>query len=278
MTADGADGTGIASVPRMRTARRALANPNPDEPRGVASPSPAPAGQASALRVRLPKSGGVTGVSDTRILRTLADYPVALSADLETRLARAFDVEGKIARALDALSPILGTDVVLVNGAQPGGLRERQLSDLGARLRVVTPSVLASPDVADGSTDTLVSCWSWFRDDLAADLAAAERVLRDGGRLLVVHDYGRDDVSRLRQPDLPEYTSWSRRDGWFLRTGFKVRVIHCWWTFDTIEDAGSFLGDAFADAGRTLATGLKRPRLSYNVAIYHWTKGGGTAA
>ena len=61
-------------------------------------------------------------------------------------------------------------------------------------------------------------------------------LLRDGGRLLVVHDYGRDDVSRLRPADLPEYTSWSRRDGWFLRNGFRVRVIHAWWTFESLED------------------------------------------
>jgi SAM-dependent methyltransferase len=114
-----------------------------------------------------------------------------------------------------------------------------------------------------------IGCWSWFRADQAADLAAARRVLRPTGRLLVLHDYGRDDVSRLRPADLPEYSSWSRRDGWFLRSGFKVRVIHCWWTFDTLETASAFLEDAFAAEGRAVAATLKRPRLSYNVAIYH---------
>jgi hypothetical protein len=122
------------------------------------------------------------------------------------------------------------------------------------------------------SADAVISCWSSFREDGPVELVEAERVLRPGGHLLVLHDYGRDDVSRLRPPDLPEYTSWSRRDGWFLRTGFKVRVIHCWWTFERVEDAVDFLAAAFAEPGRTLGSSLKRPRLSYNVAIYHRTK------
>jgi len=57
-----------------------------------------------------------------------------------------------------------------------------------------------------------------------------------------------------------------------------VRVIHAWWTFDTIEDAASFLDEGFGEVGRTVGAGLRRPRLSYNVAIYHWTKGGAAQA
>ena len=135
----------------------------------------------------------------------------------------------------------------------------------GARRRIGNRPPAASVDV-------VVSCWSGFRNDAVAELAEVGRVLRPGGRLLVLHDYGRDDVSRLRPPDLPEYTTWSRRDGWFLTTGFKVRVIHCWWTFDSIEDCVILLNEGFGDRGKELAGALKRPRLSYNVAIYHWTK------
>ena len=80
-------------------------------------------------------------------------------------------------------------------------------------------------------------------------MAEAGRILRPGGRLLVVHDYGRDDVSRLRG-DATRIRAWSRRDGPFLRGGFKVRVVHCFWTFDSIEDGQRFLADAFGDVGR----------------------------
>jgi len=96
--------------------------------------------------------------------------------------------------------------------------------------------------------------------------------VRPGGRVLAVLDYGRDDVSRLRG-DLPEYGLWSRRDGQFLQSGFKVRVVHAFWTFESLEDAAEFLGAAFGASGREVAAGMKRPRLSYNVAVYHRTLG-----
>ena len=108
---------------------------------------------------------------------------------------------------------------------------------------------------------------------MAMEMTDVDRVLRPGGRLLVVHDYGRDDVSRLRG-DLPEYGSWSRRDGWYMRNGFRIRVVHCFWTFDTIEEARAFLGEVFGETGNRVGETLKRPRLSYNVAIYHRTRGG----
>ena len=199
----------------------------------------------------------------------VADLPVALPPELATRLAAAFDVESKIPHALEALGPVAGADVVHVSAG--AGPRTCIAADLGARVTEVTPTGLAN--LPPSSADVVLGCWTWFRDDLAADLLAAERVLRPGGRLLVLHDYGRDDVSGLRSAELPEYTTWGRRDGWFLRTGFKVRVIHCWWTFASLEEAAAFLDEAFGEPGRTVAAGLKRPRLSYNVAIYHRAKG-----
>ncbi len=212
------------------------------------------------------------GASDSPYTPDLvADLPIDLAPDLSDRLARAFDTEGKILRAFEALGPIGGADVLLVGG---DGLRAQQLRDLGARLTVVeTGGTDPLASVRCESSDVIVTCWSWFRDDLASDLVSAERVLRPAGRLLVLHNYGRDDVSRLRPSDLPEYTTWSRRDGWFLRTGFKMRVIHCWWTFSSMDEMQSFLAGAFGVQGTAVATTLKRPRLSYNVAIYHRTRG-----
>jgi len=206
----------------------------------------------------------------------VADLPLTLEPELAARLAGALDVEGKIPRAFEALAPVAGAKIVLLDGSTgDDGRFAAGLAALGAHVTVVADEDgAAAPDLEafpGASADIIVSAWSSFRSDLPAALAAAGRVLRAGGRLLVLHDYGRDDVSRLRPSDLPEYTTWSKRDGWFLRSGFKVRVIHCWWTFESIEQATAFLGDAFGDAGVSFAATLKRPRLSYNVAIYHWT-------
>jgi hypothetical protein len=205
--------------------------------------------------------------------RSVSDLPVALPDPLARQLAAALDVEGKIPRALDSLGPLAGRDVAFVDGQQ-GRFVER-LTGLGARVRAVDWTDTSGHADAPPWADALVSCWSAFRGFDSREIAEAGRILRPGGRLLVVHDYGRDDVSQLHatEPERPEYGLWSRRDGPFLANGFKVRVVHCWWTFDTIDGAKAFLGAAFGDAGQAMAAGLKRARLSYNVAIYHRSLG-----
>jgi SAM-dependent methyltransferase len=200
--------------------------------------------------------------------RPVADLPIDLETGLSEHLARILDVEGKIPRAIEALGPVEGRDVVVVDGS--AGLRARQLTSLGARVTLVDSSGPVSFDAPDASADVVVGLWSAFRGAPSTDIDRAARLLRPGGRLLVVHDYGRDDVAELRG-DLPEYGSWTRRDGPFLGSGFKIRVLHCWWTFDTLDEARTFLDAAFGEAGRTVAGRLTRPRLSYNVAVYHRT-------
>jgi SAM-dependent methyltransferase len=199
----------------------------------------------------------------------VADLPFDLEPGLAERLSRALDVEGKLPRALDSLGPVRDRDVVLVDGA--GGIRARQLADLGARVTLVDSNGPVRFDAPPGSADVVVAFWSAFRDGALDQVGQANRLLRPGGRLLVVHDYGRDDVAGLRG-ELPEHT-WSRRDGPFLSQGFKVRVVHCWWTFESVEAARAFLADAFGAAGRELGSRLTRPRMSYNLAIYHRTFG-----
>lgn len=201
----------------------------------------------------------------------MADLPIDLDPQSSLRLAAALDVEGKLPRALEALGPLAERDVVLVGG---GAAERRRLEDGGARPMLVEPLPAASSarwPLPDASADAVVAAWSAFRGAAPAEVAEADRVLRPGGRLLVVHDYGRDDVSRLRG-ERPEYGDWSRRDGPFLSAGFRIRVVHCFWTFASLEEMARFLESAFGDAGRAVAASLKRPRLSWNVAIYHRTR------
>ena len=51
-----------------------------------------------------------------------------------------------------------------------------------------------------------------------------------------------------------------------------LNLLHCFWDFDSADETGTFLAEAFGEAGTTVASTLKRPRLSYNVAIYHRSK------
>ena len=202
----------------------------------------------------------------------VSDLPLPLPPDSASILRLALDQERKIERALDSLGPIAGRDVLVLGGGEDELARYEAM---GARLLSIEPAGPPWP-AADASADAVVSVWSAFRGADPAEIAEADRVLRPEGRLLVVHDYGRDDVSRLRG-DLPEHGDWSHRDGPFLARGFRIRVIHAFWTFPSIDAAAAFLGEAFEARGREVGNGLKRPRLTHNVAIYHRSRGGRVA-
>jgi hypothetical protein len=196
----------------------------------------------------------------------VARLPLPLAGEYAAELGRALDREGKIARGVDALGSVRDADLALVDAA--GGDLRARLADAGARLVDVPFGEPLQTGLEDASVDVLVSPWAAFRGEAPADNAEADRVLRPAGRLVVIHDYGRDDVSRLRG-DLEAYGTWSRRDGPFLANGFRIRVLHCWWTWDDLESMRAFLEGAFGERGAEVGAGAKRPRLSYNVAIYH---------
>ena len=194
----------------------------------------------------------------------MSDLPVSLPAGLQPAFLDAFDPTRKLVAAISTLGAIEGLDV-LVLGATAGPIVDG-LRDRGARLHFASGLPLGA---ADGSMDVVLGLWTAFRGVERTETEEVDRVLRPGGRQLAVHDYGRDDVSRLFADDRPEYGAWSHRFGPFLQGGFRVRVVHCFWEFASLDAASSFLEQAFGAPGATVAATLKRPRLSYNVAVYH---------
>jgi len=210
----------------------------------------------------------------------VADLPFVLSRpESSARLTAAFDVEGKIPRALVAQGALEGSSVVVVGDA-PSICAA--LGAIGARVSVLAlpGDRRPAPDrmvakalrtLPAASADAIVAQWSSFAGPSPASVAAADRVLPEGGRLLVLQDYGRDDLDVVRGPErTAELVAWSRRDGPYLRDGgFRIHVLHRYVTFATVEEAGDVLIEAFGERGAAVAAALRRPRLSWNVAIYH---------
>jgi hypothetical protein len=211
----------------------------------------------------------------------MPDLSVALpTAEMEDAFLRVVDVEGKLIAALEDLGPVAGRDVVLLDAGR--GFRKRQLDEIGARVTAVAfpdprdeaAAVALLAELPAGEAHVVVVPWSEHATPGSAFIAEAERRLHPGGRLLLVHDYGRDDVWSL-WPDLQaRQVEWSQRRGPFLMAGFRVRVIHCRWTFQSIDQARDMLEAGFGELGVELADRLKRPRLEYKVAVYHRSAAG----
>lgn len=202
----------------------------------------------------------------------MPDLSIALpSTELEEAFLRVVDAEGKVPAALEALGPVIGRDVVVLDAGH--GFRVRQLEEIGAR--VAAFQFPLSDDAAGelagwvGRADAVVVPWSEMATPGSQFLAEAGALLRPGGRLLVIHDYGRDDVWGLRPEQCERAVAWSHRRGPFLGDGFRVRVLHCWWTFQSAEQARELLVAGFGPLGADVADRMKRLRLEYTVAVFH---------
>jgi SAM-dependent methyltransferase len=210
----------------------------------------------------------------------MPDLSIALpTPQLHEAFLAIVDVEGKLPAAIESLGPVIGRDVVVLDSGQ--GFRARQLARLGARVTgfEFPLSDAGAAELAGwvGRADAVVAPWSELAAPGSRFIAEASALLRPGGRLLLIHDYGRDDVWGL-MPELRErHVAWSHRRGPFLGDGFRIRVIHCWWTFESIEQARELLGEAFGATGVETAEKMKRLRLEYAVAIYHRSAPGATA-
>ncbi len=193
------------------------------------------------------------------------------SAALTEEFLRIVDPDGKIPAALEALGPVSGQDTLVLDSGE-GALAAR-LAAMGARVDTF-PFPLGDADAARltgwvGRADAVVVPWSASAVPGSRFLAEASALLRPGGRLLVIHDYGRDDVWALWPELRPRMVDWSQRRGPFLGDGFRVRVIHSWWVFDSTERAAELLETVFGAAGAELASKMTRSRIAYSVAIYH---------
>jgi len=195
--------------------------------------------------------------------------------ELEEALLGVVDREGKIAAAVEDLGPVSNRDVLLLD--EGDGVWGRRLTEIGARVKTLplanrgaqAEAVAAFAALSPASFDVVLAPWSHLAVPGSPVIAAAAELLRPKGRLLIVHDYGRDDVWGLWPDRRERLLAWSHRKGPFLGRGFRVRVIHCRWTFDSADQAATLLGATFGDRGAQLARSMKRLWLEYKVAIYH---------
>jgi len=214
-------------------------------------------------------------------------------AELHARLEAAIDPDGKILGAIERIVPIGGKRIADVGtgiGHYPMLLarrtgrtygvesdptllavaRRRAAASHQPNIRIVEGAPTALP-LRDGAVDIVLTSLIDPDDASLPAVAEALRVIRPDGRLIVIGYYGRDDVSSLLEPEVVEQAreATHRLTGWWLRNGFKIKVVHAKLDLGDPETAHELLPRLYGDRGRAYLMGPHRPMLRLNLGLYH---------
>ena len=169
---------------------------------------------------------------------------------LHARLGDAIDPDRKVLEGLERIVPLSGKRIADIGtgiGHYPmilarrtgrtygiesdpdllAAARERAGEAHQPNIRIVEGDLRQLP-LRDGAVDVVLTSQIEPDDSYRPAIAEALRVLRPNGRLIVIGYYGRDDVAALLEPEVVAHAleATQRRTGWWLRNGFKIKVVH----------------------------------------------------
>ena len=213
--------------------------------------------------------------------------------DLHARLGEAIDPDRKVLEGLERIVDLSGKRIADVGtgiGHYPMILarrtgrtygiesspeliaeaRRRAAASHQPNIRIVEGDATHLP-LHTAAVDVVLSSTITPDDGSLPAITEALRVLRPGGRLVVIGYYGRDDVAALLEPEIVSQAieSTHRRTGWWLRNGFKIKVVHARVDLSDPDLAHALLPRLFGDRGRAYLMGPHRPSLRLNLGLYH---------
>lgn len=224
-----------------------------------------------------------------------AILPAWTDADpaLHARLGDAIDPDRKILGALERVVPLSGKRIADIGTgighypmllarrtgrtygieSDPELLTEARRRAAGSHqpnIRIIEGSATKLP-LRDGAVDIVLTGGIAPEDGSLPAIAEAIRILRPGGRLVVIGYYGRDDVAALLEPEVVAQTmeATQRRTGWWLRNGFKIKVVHTRVDLTDPELAHELLPRLYGDRGRAYLMEPHRPFLRLKLGLYH---------
>jgi len=212
---------------------------------------------------------------------------------LHARLGAAIDPERKVLAALERIVPLSGKRIADVGtgiGHYPMLLarrtgrtygiesdpalvteaRRRTIDAHQPNIRIIEGSWPSLP-LRDGAVDVVLTSLIDPDDDSLLAVAEAQRILRPGGRLIVIGHYGRDDVAALLEPEVVEHVmeATQRRTGWWLRNGFKIKVVHTRLDLGNAATAHELLPRLYGDRGRAYLMSAHGSSLRLNLGLFH---------
>jgi SAM-dependent methyltransferase len=214
-------------------------------------------------------------------------------AELLGQLGEVMDPDRRVLAALERITPISGKRIADVGTGighyplllarrtgrtygieqQPDLLRvarERAGAMHQPNIRIVEGGVDRLP-LRDGAVDIVLSGEIEPDDRWLPAIAEVQRVLRPGGRLVVIGYYGRDDVVPLLEPEAVERAreATQRRTGWWLRNGFKIKVVHSRMDLGDEKTAEELLPRLYGDRGRAFLAAPHPLSLKVRLGLYH---------
>ena len=109
--------------------------------------------------------------------------------------------------------------------------------------------------------DAMYSTWAFFFDgikDIDKGISEVERVVKDGGRIIIIDNYGDDEFCSYSPNDITSSVDpWSER-------GFEYEVIHTEFIFDDVQEAKELLTFYFGEQGKQVSKTV----LEYKVVAY----------
>jgi SAM-dependent methyltransferase len=212
---------------------------------------------------------------------------------LHARLGDAIDPDRKVLEGLERIVPLSGKRIADIGTgighypmilarrtgrtygieSDPELLAEARRRAAGSHqpnIRIVEGEPTKLP-LRNGAVDIVLTSNILPDDGSLPAIEEAQRVLRPGGRLIVVGYSGRDDVAALLEPEVVAQAidATQRRTGWWLRNGFKIKVVHARVDLAEPELAHALLPRLFGDRGRAYLMGPHRPFLRLNLGLYH---------
>jgi SAM-dependent methyltransferase len=212
---------------------------------------------------------------------------------LLARLGEVIDPERKVLAALDRIVPLSGKRIADVGTGighypmllarrtgrtygietQPALLdaaRQRAGAAHQPNIRIIEGGGERLP-LRDGAVDIVLSGEIEPDDRWLPAIDEALRVLRTGGRLVVIGYYGRDDLASLLEPEVVAQArrATQRRTGWWLRHGFRIKVVHARIDFQNDQTAAELLPRLYGDRGRAFLMGPHPLSLRLRLGLYH---------
>jgi SAM-dependent methyltransferase len=214
-------------------------------------------------------------------------------AQLHARLGEVIDPERRVLAGIERIVPISGRRIADIGtgiGHYPMLLarhtgrtygvesapellseaRRRASASHQPNIRIVEGEPEHLP-LRDAAVDIVLSSRIDPDDRSLPAVAEALRVLRREGRLIVIGYYGRDDVSALLEPEVVRHVveATQRRTGWWLRNGFKIKVVHARLDLGDEATAHELLPRLYGDRGRAYLMGPHATSLRLNLGLFH---------